>query len=413
MLKLQHNTMVFVILSNQQFDSKLKTNKWQVANQLAKKGHKVIFVDPPLRFKALKSLGKPIENKNDNIVVYKPINFLNFKPFSYLNTFSHLNVLKSLVENINTGKEKTVLYIYHFDFPDLRNFIDKFEHNVSVYDCVDIYSEFPEYATGKKVNPSIIALFQKIDDYLKVRLNQSGLKLKEWVDDQEKWLCENVDLVFASAPGIVTRLNQWRADVHYLPNAVDFEKFDHIVKDSEPIDIKDIPHPRIGFSGAIDSYKNNIPLIEKCANTYSDYHFVLIGPEKVSDPNLDLTQLKGMKNVHFLGEKPWEQTPSYFDHFDAYFIPYNLNDYTIGCHPIKYFEGLAAGLPTLITLSSVKEFDPDNYVTGDEDQFIKNIEIAIKTDSEQKRLARKALAKQHTWSNKVEKQLELINQKLK
>ena len=74
---------------------------------------------------------------------------------------------------------------------------------------------------------------------------------------------------------------------------------------------------------------------------------------------------------------------------------------------------MAAGLPTLITLSSVKEFDPDNYVTGDEDQFIKNIEIAIKTDSEQKRLARKALAKQHTWSNKVEKQLELINQKLK
>ena len=42
----------FVILSNQPFDQDLKTNKWHVAKRLAKREHKVIFVDPPLRFKA-------------------------------------------------------------------------------------------------------------------------------------------------------------------------------------------------------------------------------------------------------------------------------------------------------------------------------------------------------------------------
>lgn len=404
--------MIFIILSNQQYDFKLKTNKWHVANQLAEKGHQVVFVDPPLRFKALKNIGQMFDHKSENLVVYKPINFLNFKPFSGLNTYFHKQNINKLVGHFNAKDKRKILYIYHFDFPDLRDFMNEFEYDVSVYDCVDIYSEFPEYAEGKKVNPSIVASIQKIDDDLKIKFNQGGLKLKDWVNAQEEWLCKNVDLVFASAPGIVKHLNKWRADVEYLPNAVEFEKFDHLTKSADPSDMKNIPHPRVGFSGAIDAYKNNIRLIEKCAETYPNYHFVMIGPEKVSDPDLDLTKLKSMNNMHFLGEKNWEDLPAYFDNFDAYFIPHNINDYTAGSHPIKYFEGLAAGLPTLATLDSVKAFDPDNYVTADEDQFVKNIKKAIEEDTDEKRKARKDLARQHTWSNKVNNQLKFITQKL-
>jgi len=43
----------FLILSNQNFDFDVKTNKWQVANILANRGHHVVFIDPPMRFKAL------------------------------------------------------------------------------------------------------------------------------------------------------------------------------------------------------------------------------------------------------------------------------------------------------------------------------------------------------------------------
>ena len=404
--------MIITILSNQQFDSKLKTNKWHVANQMAQKGHKVIFIDPPLRFKALKNINKIVEKKNDNLYVYHPINIFNFWPFSILNTLMSLFVVRFLTKKLNAVSDKKILYIYHFDFPDSRNFLRKFKHAVSVYDCVDIYAEFPEYADGTKINPSIIALIQKFDDLLKVMLNQKGLKLKDWVDAQEEWLCENCDLVFASAPGIVDHLNKWRTDVEYLPNAVMFEKFDHPQKFEEPEDLKCIPHPRVGFSGAIDTYKNNINLIEKCVRAYPSYHFVMIGPEKVSDPKLNLTELKKLPNIHFLGEKPWEETPAYFDHFDAYFIPYNLNDYTIGCHPIKYFESMAAGLPTLITLNSVKAFDIDNFVTPIDDQFVRNIGEAVSNDSPEKRKARKEIASKHSWSNKVNKQLEFINGKL-
>ena len=48
----------FLILSNQPFDSELKTNKWHVAQQLARCGYDVVYVDPPVRFKALKRFAK-------------------------------------------------------------------------------------------------------------------------------------------------------------------------------------------------------------------------------------------------------------------------------------------------------------------------------------------------------------------
>jgi len=404
--------MVFIILSNQQFDFELKTNKWHVAKQLVEKGHKVIFVDPPLRFKALKSIASPIDQKSDRLVVYKPLNLFNFKPFSSVNTYRHLKVITKLLQNFAADKEPVVLYIYHFDFPDLRDFVAKVQHTVSVYDCVDEYAAFPEYVSRKKVSPSVISWLQWVDDELKIKLNQNGLQKADWVTAQEKWLCDSVGLVFASAPGLVEKLKKWRGDVHYLPNAAAIDKFDHAQKLPEPVDLKDIPHPIIGFSGAIDTYKNNIGLIEKCAKIYPDYHFVMIGPEKVSDPDLDLATLKSMANVHFLGIKPWEDLPAYFDYFDAYFIPYNINDYTRGCHPVKYFEGLAAGLPTLITLNSVKEFDVDGYVTEDEAEFISNLKKAVTENSNKKVQKRKALARENSWSGKVNKQLEFINDEL-
>ena len=400
--------MLFIILSNQQFESELKTNKWHIATQLAKKGHKIIFVDPPLRFKALKGLSSIISRKSENLILYKPINLFNFKPFSSFNTFVHLRVIKRLIKKIGYKWGKKILYIYHFDFPDLRSFMTKSGYNITVYDCVDEYTAFPEYASRKKVNPKVIAWIQWLDDELKIRINQNGLQKSDWVNAQEKWLCDNVDLVFASAPSLVAKLKKWRKEVCYLPNAVAIEKFDHKEKLKEPFDIKDTPHPRIGFSGAIDTYKNNINLIEKCAKTYPNYHFVMIGPEKVADPDLDLTILKAMENVHFLGKKLWEEMSAYFEYFDVYFIPYNINEYTKGCHPVKYFEGLGAGLPVVATLMSVKEFDVDGYVTENEEEFVKNIKRAVEENSAQRVEKRKNLARKNSWEGKAEKIIKLI-----
>ncbi len=401
----------FLILSNQPFDFELKTNKWHVAKILSERGHEVVFIDPPLRFKALKSLfkqgGQKI-NRPKNLTVYKPINLFNFFPFSIINTWFHTLVIKRLLRS----DRKLVVWVYHFDFPDLRNFLKRFEYDLLIYDVVDEYTAFPEYINRKRVNPSIISWIQWFDDELKIRLNQKGLQGKDWVLNQEKWLSDNANLMFASAPGLVEKFNKWRKEVYYLPNAAAVDKFNIPSKTlEEPEDLKSIPHPRIGFTGAIDTYKTDLDLVEKCAKTYPNYHFIMIGPEKVADPDLDLSALKSMDNVHFLGMKPWEETPKYFNHFDAYFIPYHLEGYGSGGFPVKYFEALSAGLPTIVTyLPAYKGFDPDGYVSNTAVEFIDNIKKGLDEDSQEKRQSRIDLAKQNSWDGKVDKQLALINE---
>jgi hypothetical protein len=166
---------VFLILSNQPFDFELKTNKWHVATRLAERGYKVIYVDPPVRFRALKeflkepslNLGKLFfrtEIKNKNLIVYKPANIFNFKPFSYINTAIHSNKIIDLIKQVNPELKgdqniKTILWVYHFDFPDLDNFVKKVRHDLMIYDIVDEYTEFPEYSLRKRMNTGIIAKF--------------------------------------------------------------------------------------------------------------------------------------------------------------------------------------------------------------------------------------------------------------
>lgn len=410
--------ITFLILSNQPFDFPLPTNKWHVGTRLAQRGFDVLFVDPPLRFKALKNrklkdflsiknIFFKTESINKNLTVYKPVNIFNFYPFSLINTYFHSRNINSL---LNKNK-KLVIWVYHFDFPDLENFLKSFSEYKLIYDVVDEYTAFPEYANRKKVNTGIVSLIQWFDDELKILFNQKGLSGVDWVLHREKWLAKNADLMFASAPGLVKKFKKWRKEVHYLPNACAYEKFDVSKSIDEPDDIKDIKHPRIGFSGAIDTYKNNLDLIEKSSLRYPQYNFILIGPEKVADPDLDLSSLKKIKNIYFLGMRSWDKTPNYFAHFDAYFIPYNLNDYTIkGCFPVKYFESLACGLPTVVTnLPAYEGFDVDGYVSKNDDEFIENLGRAIKENDNDKVEKRKLLAKDNSWDGKVDKQLKLIS----
>src|SRR3989344_3520331 len=187
-----------ICLSNQFFDLPLKTNKWHVMTRLSKLGHNVLFVNPPTRYKALKNLFRPghlsfkslsgIRKENEALTIYSPINIFNFRPFSIINTWVHSQRIGSLLSAYE--KRKTILWVYHFDFPDMENFI------------------------------------KKLDEVLKVRLNQSGFSGKKWVVKREEWLAEKSDLIFASAPGLVTKFKNMclkigkdTEEVYFLPNS--------------------------------------------------------------------------------------------------------------------------------------------------------------------------------------------------
>ena len=175
--------------------------------------------------------------------------------------------------------------------------------------------------------------------------------------------------------------------------------------------LKNIPHPRIGFTGAIDDYKVNLPLLVKIAKDHSDKSLFLVGPTGVADTQPDLRELKELDNVYFVGKRPYHEMPSFHAGFDVFIIPYNLNDYTLkGCFPVKFLNALAAGLPVVVTnLPAYEDFRDICYIAQDEKDFSSLIQRALSEDSQERRKARMRVARENSWNNKVEKMLHIIS----
>ena len=152
--------------------------------------------------------------------------------------------------------------------------------------------------------------------------------------------------------------------------------------------------------------------MRKIAEDHPEFSFVLIGQLALKDRDAGLEDLilSDVKNVYFLGEKPYGEIEKYFAGFDAYFIPYQLNDYTVGgCFPVKFHDSLASGLPTIVTnLPAYMPFDNVSYISRSYEEFSANVKKALEEDNEHKVIERQEVARQNTWEGKIELMLKKV-----
>ncbi len=371
--------------------------------RLAKQGHTVIFVDPPINpgfvllrqiYRKLWSLSRiltQIKHDESGAYVYTPINWV---PFSKLSTTYHVWRIKKLARQHFKKSQKSILWVYHVQIKDLFDYVAELSHDVLIYDCVDNYSAFP---ANQGTFSAIIS--------------------KEALVEQEKRLASTADIVFATAPGLVEKLQAWNKNVHFTPNVGDYPKFKDAKKIKEiPEDIKSIKRPVVAFTGALDSYKFDLELFKKIVREHPGISFVLIGQIAMKDKGADLKSigLAEAENVHFLGQKAYAEMQNYYAAFDAYIIPYVLNDYTVGgCFPVKFHEALAVGIPTIVTnMPAYLPFKDVCYISKSYDEFSSNVALAIKEDTPDKIKQRQLVAKDNNWDGKVEKMLNLIKEHL-
>jgi glycosyltransferase involved in cell wall biosynthesis len=386
-----------ICFSNQLWDYPNWTNKRHVMTRLAKMGHKIIFVDPPINFGRLflRQVQKGYwtflrfllgYKKEGNVMVYTPIKYYFFSKFS---TFLFSEKINNLAQGFFSKRNKTLLWIYNVEIEHLEEYLSQVKRDFLIYDCVDYYAGFPRYETREQ---------------------------KELFLEIEKKLTENSDLVFATAPGLVERLKKINKNTFYTPNVGDFEMFHNIkekYKNDRPKELKSISGPIIGYIGALDSYKFDYELLKKSAVTYPEYSFVIIGDIALKDREGSLKELglDNLSNVHFLGSIPFVKTPKYMAHFDCELIPYVYNDYTIGgCFPVKFFNTLSAGIPSIVTdLPVFAMYKNVAYISKTHDDFVNNISKALSENSLTKINERISVAKENTWDAKVSNMLSIIN----
>ena len=157
--------------------------------------------------------------------------------------------------------------------------------------------------------------------------------------------------------------------------------------------------PIIGYIGALLSLRLDLKVLEYLAETRPEWSLVLVGPE---DESFKKSRLHQLKNVHFLGNKPGNELPSYLNRFDVAINPQLLSPVTIGNYPRKIDEYLAMGKPIVATKTEAMSVFADfAYLATTKEEYIECVERALGEDTPEKHLKREAFAQQHTWENNV------------
>jgi teichuronic acid biosynthesis glycosyltransferase TuaH len=138
---------------------------------------------------------------------------------------------------------------------------------------------------------------------------------------------------------------------------------------------------------------------------------LLVGPLVQAFEGKRFTALRSRPNVVWVGEKTFDDLPSYLRVIDVGLTPYAQSDFNRASFPLKTLEYLAAGRGVVSTpLPSVDALGTDWISSaGDARDFAAAaLSVAAIDRSPEVLAARRAVAAQHSWRSRAELMLELL-----
>jgi glycosyltransferase involved in cell wall biosynthesis len=368
-------------------------SKNHIMRRLARAGNRVIFVNsismglpslgsPDLFSKIkrkLRSYAKPVRITEEGIVVVSPpvIPFYSSRLARAINRWLLVAQIKMLM--VAFDMRSPVLWIA---IPTAHEVVGRLGEQALIYQVSDKYdANQMDHSTASNV---IARMHEELLERADL-IYYSGRKLYE--DD-----C-------AAHPEIAGKARR-------LEQAVDYEHFASATSREwvEPDDIAAVPHPRLGYFGAIDSWLMDQELIRHVSLKRPEWQWVLIG---LRASPLDIESLG---NVRYLGSKPYSSMPSYAASFDVCVLPWVTgNEFVNYGSPIKVREYLATGKPVVITpLYEYEPLDGILRISRGYDDFIAKIEDSLANESVEKRDARQQAVKESTWDARAEEVSEAI-----
>ncbi|RZK72137.1 MAG: glycosyltransferase, partial [Pedobacter sp.] len=110
-------------------------------------------------------------------------------------------------------------------------------------------------------------------------------------------------------------------------------------------------------------------------------NIVLIGPVV----KIDSATLPTQPNIHYMGQKSYQELPSFLSGWDVALIPFKLNESTRFISPTKTPEYLAAGVPVVSTpiRDVINPYGLQGLVqvAGSNEEFLAGIETALENQN--------------------------------
>jgi glycosyltransferase involved in cell wall biosynthesis len=217
----------------------------------------------------------------------------------------------------------------------------------------------------------------------------------------EDELVKGADLVITSSDLLEQRAKQVNPNTIKVKNGTEFEHFANPSRNGELDHLCD--RPIIGYYGAISDWFD-MEIVAHCARKRPGWCFVLIG----ATFGADLHPVEGLENVHFLGEKPYNDLPGYLAYFDVCTIPFKIIPLTLATNPVKFYEYLSAGKPVVVVeLPELVAYQEDCYLARNADEFLALLERAYGERDDEKKIERRIkMASENSWDSRVRGILE-------
>jgi len=356
-------------------------SKAHLMRKFARAGNKVIFVNsismglPGLAHKdllprikrKLGSYSKLARQTEDGITVVSPASL----PFFGSATARKLNrqMIGAQIRKLaqSRGLTKPILWIA---IPTAAEMIGAFDESAIIYQVSDKYdANTMDHAT----DPALIR------------------KLHEQAIDR-------ADLVFYSGRKLFDEATRGRDHSYLLEQGVDYERWSKVTTLSIAPEIDKIPHPRLGYFGAIEPWLVDQELIKREARERPSWQWIFIGNRSRG------IEIEDLPNTHFLPPVQYEELPAYAAGFDVCVLPWETEQaFTSYGSAIKVREYLASGKPVVI--SPLPEYEPMGDVlriARSRDEFLRLVEDALNENDESASAKRQAAVASGTWDARAE-----------
>ncbi len=365
------------------------------------KNNRILFVNTPMQ------RSSAIFHKNDP-AIQKRIRINKGEEEDLVKVNDNLWVLypKTVIESINWIKS-----------PKIFNFVNKINDkryareilksvkklNFKDYILFNDNSMITGYYFKELLKPSVFVYLLRDAVILVDYHKRHGTRLQPQI-------IKKADVAVANSDFFANYCRQTNPNSHMIGQGCDLTMYsDQDGSLKVPKDLIDIKKPIIGYVGFLTTIRLDIEVLVHIAEQLPNYSLVLVGPE---DDDFKNSKLHSLSNVYFLGRKNPDELAAYIKGFDVALNPQKVNKITDINYPLKIDEYLAMGKPTVATKTTFMAYFKDHtYLPVTKEDYIIEIEKALKEDSPALRAERIECASGHTWENFVNKiydQIELI-----
>lgn len=214
----------------------------------------------------------------------------------------------------------------------------------------------------------------------------------------EKSLIQLADIVFVSSRKLLELKSRLAPRMmHYLPNAVDYARFQEYLMTERKILWE--TKPVVGYVGHIAEWID-FDLIAHLLRSNPNLFFVFIGMVEGNVRTVFSSLQRRFENIINIPPQPYNRIAVYINSFNVAIIPFRRTPIVEAVDPLKLYEYAACGKPIVSTYWN--ELEPHRgmiYLASSKNQFSDYLRIAIHSQQTAKL---KTFAMENTWQKRAE-----------